>query len=440
MSKSLQWENQSVLSFAQGSDPIKRMETFAQQKVFEAISLGWSGPPFDPLGLANLLRIQVSPNAAITDARVYDSGGKTVIEFNPNRPAGRVNFSIAHEIAHTFFSDWREKIRNRERNFDGQQSWQLEMLCNIGAAEILMPLGSFPHDVARAESIESVMEIRKQFDVSTEAILIRLAKISPTPLLVFAASRVGEGEKSKYRIDYSIPSVHWQGGRIDGLKLSNSEAFSQCVAIGTTANARESWPGLPTKISVHAVGLPPYPGSNKVRIAGFVKPAESVSTGFTASIEYRHGDASKPFRESGVAILHVVNDRAHRWGGHGFALDLYREHPAAAKTYEEWARVRSHLELGAIHAFKDEHDRCVISLVAQSGFGPSNQPRLKYDALAASLSQVSAFLKKESIKYVQMPRIGSGQAGGNWKVIEGMVFETMVVNGIDVKVYEKPPR
>ncbi len=47
--------------------------------------------------------VSVRLNAALADARVFWANDGYEIEYNPHRPRGRVNFSIAHEIAHTFF-------------------------------------------------------------------------------------------------------------------------------------------------------------------------------------------------------------------------------------------------------------------------------------------------------------------------------------------------
>lgn len=440
MQREVTWENQSVLSFADDNDPIAWMEDVAQQRVLEAVSQGWSGPPFDPLELASLMGILVRPNASVPDARIFEVDGETVIEFNPNKPSGRVNFSIAHEIAHTFFGDWREKTRNRARDTDEYQNWQLEMLCNIGAAEILMPLGSFPQDAARVDSIESIMELRRKFDVSTEAILIRLAKISKSPMLTFAASRMRKGIETTYRIDYSIPSVSWTAGRIDGLTVKRSEAFAQCVAIGTTANGREGWSEQLPDIRVHTVGLPPYPGSTDLRIAGFITPADEDADHIDTGIEYRHGDASVAFRDSDIAILHIVNDRARRWGGRGFANALYKLFPEAATAYTRWAQNSAELRLGAFHIFSTDRNLSVVSIVAQQGYGSSARPRIRYPALASALQEVSKTLKERGVGVVQMPRIGAGQAGGNWSVIEGIIFEELVLSGIDVKIFDLPPR
>ena len=50
----------------------------------------------------------------ILDARTRSGPeGKFTIDFNPQRPAARMRYSIAHEIGHTLFSDCAAAIRNR---------------------------------------------------------------------------------------------------------------------------------------------------------------------------------------------------------------------------------------------------------------------------------------------------------------------------------------
>ena len=440
MQTSLQWKNKSVLAFAPDDDPVAKMERVAQGKVLDAMGQGWSGPPFDPLELANLMGIQVRPNASVPDARIVLVGETRVIEFNPNKSVGRVNFSIAHEIAHTFFEDWHERPRNRARESGAGQNWQLEMLCNIGAAEILMPLGTFGHDQGGSVSITEVLELRREFNVSAEAVLIRLAKMSKTPLLAFAASRLpGEGGP-RYRIDYSRPSANWSEGRPDGLILGRSDALSQCVAIGNTATAQERWEGLGSEVEVQAVGLPPYPGTAEMRYAGFIRPSRDAEISIKAHIEFRYGDASVPVFGNAVAIVHVVNDKARRWGGGGFSRSLYRTFPEAAEDYTAWTAAGDEFRLGAFHAYLNSANQAVISIVAQRGYGPSPAPRIRYSALHSALNAASGFLLENGIDTAQMPRIGSGQAGGNWKFIEGMIYEELVLKGIDVKVFDFPPR
>lgn len=147
MSKRTKWTNQSVLRFAEGRDPVEAIVARARQIVVDAIDAGWRGPPFDPLSLAaDFLHVPVAANPDVSDARTVSAARDRLrIEFNPNRPRGRLRYSLAHEIAHTLFSDCGERVRNRGSHEDQlPDDWQLEALCNIAAAEFLMPVGSFP--------------------------------------------------------------------------------------------------------------------------------------------------------------------------------------------------------------------------------------------------------------------------------------------------------
>ena len=185
-----QWSNPSVLAFADGEEPVGAMERRARELVLEAMEQGWNGPPFDPIKLAEILQIKVSANGEILDARTIASGKKALhIEYNPNRPRGRIRFSVAHEIAHSFFADCHEEVRYRHKPDTSSDAWQLESLCNIGASELVMPIGSNPHFQNESISIHQVLQLRKEYDVSTEALLIRLAKLTNRPLAMFCASR-----------------------------------------------------------------------------------------------------------------------------------------------------------------------------------------------------------------------------------------------------------
>src|SRR5581483_10853484 len=164
------WTNKSVLALAREADPVEIVLAKARELTFSALELGWSGPPYDPFRLAELLNIRVIANEDVPDARTTPSAGRLRIEFNPNRPAARINYSIAHEIGHSFFPDCAEMIRNRSKHAGSKDEWQLEMLCNLAAAEILMPIGTL-REVDLEPKIDRVLDLRKEYNVSIEAML-----------------------------------------------------------------------------------------------------------------------------------------------------------------------------------------------------------------------------------------------------------------------------
>lgn len=107
-------------------------------------------------------------------------GKKGQIFYNSDRPNGRVAFSIAHEISHTFFPTSSGGARFREMcDSDSREANELERLCDLGASEILMPREEFRREVGGEWSVASVMRLAQRFGSSFEAALFRLASAHP---------------------------------------------------------------------------------------------------------------------------------------------------------------------------------------------------------------------------------------------------------------------
>ena len=108
--------NASVKRMAGGKDPVAEIQRRIQERILGAVDEGRARPPYDPARLAETMGISVVPNQDVPDARLVPRHGcPSRIEFNPNRPRGRIRFSIAREIAHTMFPDHAEAARNRSR-------------------------------------------------------------------------------------------------------------------------------------------------------------------------------------------------------------------------------------------------------------------------------------------------------------------------------------
>jgi hypothetical protein len=98
---------------------------------------------------------------------------------------------------------------------------------------------------------------------------------------------------------------------------------------------------------------------------------------------------------------------------------------------------RALLKLGRIVPFQLRPDLTLVSLIAQRGYGDSPRPRIRYAALQKSLEQVCG-IAKQTDATVHMPRIGTGEARGAWPVVEELIRETLLRNGIGVIVYDLP--
>jgi hypothetical protein len=108
-----------------------------------------------------------------------DTDGSQRIYYNPTLPEGRVNFSIAHEIVHTFFPSSASGARFRTLCADGsKEATELERLCHRGAAELLMPIEEFAKELGDDIGLAAVPRLCQRFGSSYEATVYRLATAS----------------------------------------------------------------------------------------------------------------------------------------------------------------------------------------------------------------------------------------------------------------------
>jgi len=435
---STRWTHPSVVYVAAQGDPVSVITERARNLIFKASELGWHGPPFDPFQLASLAGLTVIARADISEARTTPSiGGAFVIEFNPNRPKHRIRYSICHEIAHTFFPDCADRVRHRLTHADMTgDDWQLESLCNIAAAELLMPIGSFPELGSSSLTIDNVLELRRRFEVSVEAVLLRSIHLAKDEVVALSASPTDSGPETRYRIEYALPSRSWKCGTISaGTLLPRKTVVSGCRAIGHTAKAEETWDGVGS-VRVECVGLPPYPTQVMPRIAGILLPIESRAVD-TNEVTYLKGDATSPHGCEGPKVIaQIVNDSALTWGA-GFAVAVRRKWPAAQSAFRSWAINRKNLSLGSIHTSGLEPDLWLVSMVAQHGYGPSPKPRIRYAALERALQSLRNFVVSKGAT-IHIPRLGSGQAGGFWAIVSEIIDQTLCRYNIKVFVYDLP--
>ncbi len=140
------------------------------------------GPPFDPWEVARRLHIEVSEETMAIDGYVERRADETfAIHLRHGVSLARKRFTLCHEIAHTFFFDILED-RRRYRQA-GQDDPEEESLCDIAAAEMLMPYGSFSHDLAAAKLGEGltpsdVLRLMRRYQVSLAAVAARITWIS----------------------------------------------------------------------------------------------------------------------------------------------------------------------------------------------------------------------------------------------------------------------
>jgi hypothetical protein len=477
------WTNQSVRRLAAGDDPIQTVTALTTRLLLEAADAGVTGPPTNPLELAALMGIAVRPRFDVADARLVSASGsdaapdtgvlagvddparlasgtplahfvtlpdRLVIEFNPTRPRGRLRYSIAHELAHALFPDAGEDVRQRTHTgavagLGDNDAWQLELLCNIAAAELLMPADAIEGLANVDVDIDFLMDQRARFEVSTEALLRRLVHATDRPIALAAFGRRADVAGSSLRCEYVLPSRTWTGRLDRGVVLPADTPVGQPVAVGQTARG-EVVLGSDT-FRAQVVGIPPYPGAVLPRVLALFEPVAALApphealTFVTADIAAA-ADAV-PAGPGPILVAHVVSDSARAWGRFGVAGALRSVVPQAADAFHHWAVADpGNLRLGQVHLVQvstalSGRQVWVASLVAQRGFGPSTTPRLSYVALADALQTVADVAATRGAE-VRIPRLGAGQAGGRWDVVEATIERTLLAAGVHTSVYTMP--
>ena len=160
-------------------DPKNIIRSLIQNELAGFKNSIWNGPPFDPRTLASILGILCEKSDELTyseDAELHPAeDGRMVIRYNPNKPKARQNFSIAHEIAHTYFPGFQNQYKARHKIGKFDPNNEVEILCDLGASEIIMPTPEFDLDVkSMGVSLKSLQELSKRYSASLEATAIRM--------------------------------------------------------------------------------------------------------------------------------------------------------------------------------------------------------------------------------------------------------------------------
>ena len=129
-----------------------------------------------------------------------------------DEPDERQNFSIAHEVVHTFFRDLRPYA---------SPSNEEERLCDIGAAELTMPAARFGAFVRAGRlCFATIDELHEEFAVSFEAAARRTMQLTDGAACLFVAALVRTERQERFnkgtpalRITKWTPSSEWPNQR-----------------------------------------------------------------------------------------------------------------------------------------------------------------------------------------------------------------------------------
>lgn len=176
------WQSEAAKSLMSQSgldDPVQAMRAKANELLKE---IKFSHPPVNLelaasfRGINKIVKVKAPYAAALIP---MPQGNGFIIQVNAEHSRGRQNFSICHELGHTFLPDYTSSPVFRQDETTGEYGIEQEeeYLCDVAAAEILMPMKSFkPLAQKKGASIETIVYLANLFKSSLEATAIRLVQ------------------------------------------------------------------------------------------------------------------------------------------------------------------------------------------------------------------------------------------------------------------------
>lgn len=429
------WSHKSVKALIEESgnedNPVEIIKNKARKVVLQALEDGWNGPPYSAIELARILNYDIAPNDTVLDARTIASKrGKILIEYNPFQKPTRMNFSIAHEIAHTLFSDFQEEIRNREDK--PIENRELEQLCNIGAAEFQLPYVIFPADANEIQNItlSSLVELANRYKSSIESLLNSFVlAIQRTCAVLFFTFQ----DDNQLTLDYFKTSNKFNLTIPDNFVLPIESKGYYCSTAGTSQSETVTWSFLDEPYDIFYIGISPIRKDNKARIAALLVPNDGKEFLQNKKIVINYGDATKPIGEGRKIIAQVVNTSAGL--GSGFGKSLSKNYPVIIHALKSWKENKSKFRLGESQLISVKNDVYVFQMLAQNGlYAKKGKSLLDYVSLQKCLDD----LRETALELnadVHMPLIGAGNAKGDWNIIEGMIYTELINQNVKVHIY-----
>ena len=259
----------ALLASTSKSDPEDAIRTSARDFASAAIQdYDWSGPPFDLVALASLRGFKVKET---TDLRPTQDACITPgqILLNRNKPAVRRRYSLAHEIVHTLFPDYHAQLKKAGIFWraEGEGDPLVEELCQVGAAELLMPLAVFSERANRGgPTLDNVHGLTNVFGASFEAAARRMAYVSERMVATCILEPTHEGVRIvRMTTSKSMPCGIFCVGRTLPIESSVAAEWLQLrkASRGLQHHRRydETWvsdSGAPLILHWDAMGLPPH--------------------------------------------------------------------------------------------------------------------------------------------------------------------------------------
>ncbi len=240
-------------------DPVEAVLWHARMLVIES---GLSRPPFTPAAYAPLRNVKrIDERYMEVEGRLIPGGGGFVIELRKDRPHERKNFTCAHELGHTFFYEAVPSVKYRTvSSHEPHHDPEEEALCNIAAAELLMPSAVFPKIASDyLQTPQSLQDISGMFETSLVSTSVQLLRTNAWNCSVVLWEGNGDEIKAAWLARPNHALEHYPRLNIDNVL---SSGVYHCYRTGepTVSSDWMSLNGGFKKWAAHSIRL----GANKI--------------------------------------------------------------------------------------------------------------------------------------------------------------------------------
>lgn len=175
------------------------------------------------------------------EARIIGFGNRAIITVEATAIATRRRFSVGHELGHWKYHRGRSFVCRKDDigSRRARDANDPERIADAYSADLLMPAFLLAPRARKLRrfSFETVDELREQFQVSREAMTIRLIEIEPEPAVVIRHSQQG---RVRFWRSRSVPDRWFPRDDVDGESnamdvLFGSEQRSRRQVIGADA-------------------------------------------------------------------------------------------------------------------------------------------------------------------------------------------------------------
>lgn len=200
--------------------------------------------PIDVVALAAARGVRVAQvDANDWDGRVYvDDDGRVTVEVDARQAPVRQRFTVAHELVHTAFPDFRRERRHRvdadlELAPFADARAEEEQLCDWGASVLLMP-DELTWSYRVDQGLRAVERLARDAHVSLEAAGLRLVERSAKPAVFLVADATSEGLRVRYARAREAGVLVPRGAPVD-----SGSALVRAAASGRRERGVEPLPG-----------------------------------------------------------------------------------------------------------------------------------------------------------------------------------------------------